>query len=114
MPEDDEQWMRAQGFRPPTDLRPEIPHPARIYDWFLGATTLASCEGRGPQFAKHGRAPGLAPRGPLRERTRLKSASAPASPVHRRHQRRVSAEPRQPVGCRGSVLPRLFRAYSAR
>ena len=36
MPEDDEQWMRAQGFRPPTDLRPEIPHPARIYDWFLG------------------------------------------------------------------------------
>ncbi|MFC1412720.1 SAM-dependent methyltransferase [Streptacidiphilus sp. N1-12] len=26
----------AEGFRPPTDLRPDIPHPARIYDWLLG------------------------------------------------------------------------------
>ncbi|WP_370083947.1 SAM-dependent methyltransferase [Streptacidiphilus sp. MAP12-16] len=26
----------AMGFRPPTDLRSEVPHPARVYDWLLG------------------------------------------------------------------------------
>jgi len=32
------QWMRAgeDDVRPPTDLRTDIPHPARMYDYFLG------------------------------------------------------------------------------
>ncbi|WP_377272159.1 SAM-dependent methyltransferase [Peterkaempfera sp. SMS 1(5)a] len=31
-------WMRAgeDDVRPPTDLRTDIPHPARMYDYFLG------------------------------------------------------------------------------
>ncbi|MCX5214126.1 SAM-dependent methyltransferase [Kitasatospora sp. NBC_00240] len=31
-------WMdgTAEDFRPPSDLRPDIPHPARIYNYFLG------------------------------------------------------------------------------
>ena len=35
---DGQQWMRAgEGdLRPPTDLRTDIPHPARMYDYFLG------------------------------------------------------------------------------
>ncbi|MCD0481542.1 SAM-dependent methyltransferase [Streptacidiphilus sp. ASG 303] len=33
-----QQWMHADedGVRPPTDLRTDIPHPARMYDYFLG------------------------------------------------------------------------------
>ena len=33
-----ESWMSDAGgeFRPPTQLHPEFPHPARIYDWLLG------------------------------------------------------------------------------
>ena len=31
-----EDWMTAADYRPPTDLRPDIPHPARVYDWLLG------------------------------------------------------------------------------
>ncbi|MFJ6214041.1 SAM-dependent methyltransferase [Streptomyces sp. NPDC092296] len=32
------QWMRAgeDDVRPPTDLRTDIPHPARMYDYFIG------------------------------------------------------------------------------
>ncbi|MGK4583856.1 SAM-dependent methyltransferase [Kitasatospora sp. HPMI-4] len=31
-------WMSSEGseLRPPADLRPEIPHPARMYDYYLG------------------------------------------------------------------------------
>ncbi|GAA2243449.1 MULTISPECIES: SAM-dependent methyltransferase [Kitasatospora] len=31
-------WMSPDGteLRPPADLRPEIPHPARMYDYYLG------------------------------------------------------------------------------
>ncbi|MFJ8042690.1 SAM-dependent methyltransferase [Kitasatospora sp. NPDC096147] len=31
-------WMSTdqENLRPPTDLRPEIPHPARMYDYYLG------------------------------------------------------------------------------
>ncbi|WP_156178505.1 SAM-dependent methyltransferase [Saccharothrix sp. ST-888] len=31
-------WMSSDGadLRPPADLRPEIPHPARMYDYYLG------------------------------------------------------------------------------
>ncbi|GAA0655732.1 SAM-dependent methyltransferase [Kitasatospora atroaurantiaca] len=31
-------WMTGEGeeLRPPADLRPEIPHPARMYDYYLG------------------------------------------------------------------------------
>jgi SAM-dependent methyltransferase len=33
-----EDWLSraSRGFQPPTELRPEVPHPARIYDWLLG------------------------------------------------------------------------------
>ena len=33
-----ESWMSdaGGGYRPPTQLHPEFPHPARIYDWLLG------------------------------------------------------------------------------
>lgn len=36
MPEAPEGWMTTADYRPPTDLRPDIPHPARVYDWLLG------------------------------------------------------------------------------
>ncbi|SDT78300.1 hypothetical protein SAMN05216371_5684 [Streptomyces sp. TLI_053] len=26
----------ADGARPPADLRPEVPHPARMYDYYIG------------------------------------------------------------------------------
>ncbi|WP_345696510.1 SAM-dependent methyltransferase [Kitasatospora terrestris] len=30
-------WMNGDGeARPPADLRPEVPHPARMYDYYLG------------------------------------------------------------------------------
>ncbi len=37
MPQADD-WLTqaSKGFEPPTDLRPEVPHPARVYDWLLG------------------------------------------------------------------------------
>ncbi|GAA3716829.1 SAM-dependent methyltransferase [Streptomyces tremellae] len=32
-------WMSRAGHRPPLDLRTDIPHPARMYDVFLGGKT---------------------------------------------------------------------------
>ncbi|MFI6446804.1 SAM-dependent methyltransferase [Kitasatospora sp. NPDC050543] len=30
------QWARAEEWQPPTELHTEIPHPARMYDYYLG------------------------------------------------------------------------------
>ena len=35
----DNAWMQEREMRPPVDLRTDVPHAARMYDWLLGGKT---------------------------------------------------------------------------